>query len=104
MADENADAQAPDLEPREPTVADLRDLCGGLNSRGARYILVGGFAIRAAGYLRHTMAAVDGVEIPFASPELLWLTKKPTQRAKDAGDFFFLEALFEKEGRRPPAC
>ena len=45
-----------ELEPREPTVEDLRDLCRELNRRQARYIVVGGFAVRAAGYNRRTMA------------------------------------------------
>jgi len=31
MADENADPQGSDLEPREPTVADVRNLCRELN-------------------------------------------------------------------------
>jgi hypothetical protein len=44
-----------DLEPREPTIEDLRDLCRALNDRGARYVVIGGFAIRAAGYIRSTM-------------------------------------------------
>ena len=52
MAD---DRPANDLEPREPTVEDLRDLCRELNQRGAKYVVVGGFAIRAANYLRRTM-------------------------------------------------
>jgi hypothetical protein len=42
-------------EPRQPTVEDLRDLCRELNQRGARYIVIGGFAIRAADYNRGTM-------------------------------------------------
>ena len=52
-----ADDCTPDsaLEPREPTVEDLRDLCRELNQRGARYVVIGGFAIRAAGYIRRTM-------------------------------------------------
>jgi hypothetical protein len=45
----------PELEPRQPTLEDLRDLCRELNARGARYVVVGGFAIRAAGYIRETM-------------------------------------------------
>ena len=45
----------PELEPREPTVEDLRNLCRALNESGARYLVVGGFAIRAAGYNRATM-------------------------------------------------
>jgi sirohydrochlorin ferrochelatase len=43
------------LESREPTLDDLRDLCRALNERGARYVVIGGFAIRAAGYIRRTM-------------------------------------------------
>ena len=51
-----ADDRPPrELEPREPTVEDLRDLCRELNQRGAKYVVVGGFAIRAANYNRRTM-------------------------------------------------
>ena len=51
-----ADAHPPDeLASREPTVEDLRDLCRELNRGGAKYVVVGGFAIRAAGYIRSTM-------------------------------------------------
>ena len=45
----------PELASREPTLEDLRDLCRELNQRGARYVVIGGFAIRAAGYIRRTM-------------------------------------------------
>jgi hypothetical protein len=44
-----------ELAPRQPTVEDLRDLCLELNLRGAKYLVIGGFAIRAANYLRETM-------------------------------------------------
>jgi hypothetical protein len=44
-----------ELEPREPTVEDLRDLCRELNQREAEYIVIGGFAMRAANYNRTTM-------------------------------------------------
>jgi hypothetical protein len=50
-----ANDHASELEPREPTVEDLRDLCRQLNARGAKYVVIGGFAIRAAGYNRRTM-------------------------------------------------
>jgi hypothetical protein len=53
MADDRASTS--ELEPREPTVEDLRDLCRELNERRARYVVIGGFAIRAAGYNRRTM-------------------------------------------------
>lgn len=50
------DLPAPEeLEPREPTLEDLRDLCRELNRQAARYVVIGGFAIRAAGYNRRTM-------------------------------------------------
>lgn len=54
MADDRASDDT-DLESREPTVEDLRDLCRALNERGALYIVIGGFAMRAAGYNRRTM-------------------------------------------------
>lgn len=44
-----------DLEPREPTLEDLVVLCRDLNAQGARYVVVGGFAVRAAGHIRSTM-------------------------------------------------
>jgi hypothetical protein len=52
MAD---DYPSNELASREPTVEDLRDLCRELNQRSAKYVVVGGFAIRAAEYVRRTM-------------------------------------------------
>ena len=52
MAD---DLPTNELTSREPTVEDLRDLCRELNRRGAKYVVVDGFAIRAANYNRMTM-------------------------------------------------
>lgn len=43
-----------DLEPRPPLEADLVNLCRELNSRGARYLVIGGFAIITAGLPRVT--------------------------------------------------
>ncbi len=43
------------LESREPSLEDLVNLCRHLNAEGARYIVIGGFAMRAAGYDRRTM-------------------------------------------------
>jgi hypothetical protein len=53
MADDGPSTS--ELESRQPSVEDLRDLCRELNLRQARYVVVGGFAIRAAGYNRQTM-------------------------------------------------
>jgi hypothetical protein len=52
MADDNPSKE---LAPREPTVEDLRNLCRELNQRGALYVVIGGFALRAADYVRGTM-------------------------------------------------
>lgn len=52
MAD---DRPANELAPREPTVEDLRDLCRELNQRGAKHVVIGGFAVRAADYTRRTL-------------------------------------------------
>lgn len=42
------------LEPRPPLETDLVGLCRELNNRGARYIVIGGFAVIAAGLPRVT--------------------------------------------------
>lgn len=54
---ENANTPAPigGDESREPTIEDLVKLCRALNDNGARYLVVGGLAIRAAGFIRATM-------------------------------------------------
>ncbi|HEY5232421.1 MAG TPA: nucleotidyltransferase [Verrucomicrobiae bacterium] len=56
MDDQNAGAQRPDenLISRPPTEADLVNLCRELNQRGAKYVVVGGLAIIAAGHPRMT--------------------------------------------------
>lgn len=101
MAD---DHPSDELTSREPTVEDLRELCRALNDRGAKYVVVGGFALRAAdeilvdvmrsaGGIDDVEAAadvvihqVDGVSIPFASPRLLWRMTIVAHREKDAAD------------------
>jgi hypothetical protein len=169
MAD---DDPSDELAPREPTVEDLRDLCRELNQRGAKYVVIGGFAMRAVNYNRLTMDVdlivaadleneakvysalstlpdnavrelkpgelqkynvvrvgdeilvdlmrtaggidyaeaskhvvlrdIDGVSIPFASPDLLWRMKVVTHREKDAGDLLFLRHWFAERGQTPP--
>ena len=49
------DAYPPSLEAREPSTEDLAFLCAKLEEAGARYLILGGFAMRAAGYDRRTM-------------------------------------------------
>ncbi len=56
MDDEsNDDGATEELVPREPSVEDVIQICRELNARGARYLVVGGFAIRQSGYVRNTM-------------------------------------------------
>ena len=170
MEDDNP--QAGELASREPSVEDLVALCRRLRDLGARYLVVGGFAIRSAGYARTTididlvidtssenerkvyealrslpdravdelepgdvskyvvvrvadeivvdlmhsasgieyeeaakdvvLRKIDGVEISFASPRLLWRMKKDTHREKDAGDLVFLREWFKARGETPP--
>jgi len=66
MDDENAGAERPaeNLISRPPTQADLVKLCRELNRRGAKYVVIGGLAVIAAGLPRATadvdlMVAVD---------------------------------------------
>ena len=55
MDDPDAGAQQPaeNLISRPPTEADLAGLCRELNQRGAKYIVIGGLAMIAAGLHRH---------------------------------------------------
>lgn len=172
MDDEKSGREREDLVPREPTLTDVVALCHELNELGARYVVCGGFAIRAAGYDRGTgdidlvidtsleneakvfrgleilpdkavrelnpgdvekylvvrvadevvvdlmrsasgidyaeasqhvvVREVEGVPIPFASPQLLWRMKRHTHREKDAPDLAFLRELFAHHGITPP--
>ncbi len=43
--------------------------------------------------IRHV--TIDGVDIPFASPELMWKLKQ-TKREKDRLDLYFLKELLQK--------
>ena len=172
MADGPFDPETGELIPKAPEREDLVLLCRELNLRGARYVVVGGFAIIMGGLPRTTgdvdlvidasleneakvfaalatlpdgcvrelepgdvakylvvrvadeilvdlMASasgidyaeasksvvvreVDGVAIPFASPELLWRMKRRTHREKDRGDLEFLRQWFAARGQTPP--
>jgi hypothetical protein len=45
---------------------------------------------------------LNGVRIPFASPELLWRMKCKTHREKDQADLLFLRRLIEASGGKVP--
>ena len=172
MVDGPLNPETGELTSRAPERPDLVNLCRELNERGARYLVIGGFAIIAAGYARTTgdldllidadleneakvfkaleilpdqcvkelepgevseylvvrvadeilvdlmarasgidyseasksvvIHELDGVSIPFASPELLWRMKSRTHREKDRGDLQFLRMWFEAQGKTPP--
>jgi hypothetical protein len=167
MADADSAANLNSDECREPTLEDLVKLSRALNEAGAQYVIVGGFAMRAAGYIRNTMDVdivvetsaanearvihalmtlpdqavrevvpgdvaeygvvrvadeilvdlmksgcgvdyheairdavfheVEGVRIPFASPQTLWRMKQ-THREKDIPDRMFLRQWLEARG------
>lgn len=54
MDDETSPEDGSELTPRAPEEKDLVHLCRELNARGAKYIIVGGFAIMMVGYPRTT--------------------------------------------------
>ncbi len=167
MADAHPPSPLSPDECREPTLEDLVKLCRSLNEAQARYLVIGGFAIRAAGYVRNTMdidllvetgpeneervikgmmvlpdhaaseikpgeveqfgvvrvadeilvdlmksgcgvgyadavrdavwREIEGVRIPFASPQTLWRMKQ-TYREKDIPDRLFLSKLLKAQG------
>ena len=56
MDDQNAGVErdVTNLECRPPVEGDIVTLCREFNQRGAKYVVVGGFAIIAAGFPRFT--------------------------------------------------
>lgn len=70
---------------RPPSVEDLRDLCAELNAKGAKYLVVGGFAIRGAGYIRDTMDVDLLVDTSLENEALVYaaLESLPDQAVKE---------------------
>jgi hypothetical protein len=71
----------------EVTVDLMRSACGSDYAEASRHVVV---------------REVEGVPIPFASPLLLWRTKKPLGREKDLPDLAFLRQSLESAGITPP--
>jgi len=69
-------------------VVDLMGMAGGIGYAEAEQEIV--------------TREIDGVQIPFASPLLLWRMKRHTHRAKDESDLVFLGQLLEAQGIKPP--
>jgi hypothetical protein len=72
----------------DEVLVDLMDNAGGIDYAEAAKSII----------LRN----VQGVPIPFASPQLLWRMKRHTHREKDRPDLLFLRQLFEANGITPP--
>lgn len=90
MADGPFDPDTGELVPRDPSLEDLVNLCRELNSRGAKYVVVGGFAVRAAGYSRHTgdVDLIIGTDLDNEAKVFTALESLPDQCVKelDPGD------------------
>jgi len=53
--------------------------------------------------LLHTVVRnIQGIDIPFASPRLLWRMKRVTHREKDIADLAFLRLWFSENNELPP--
>jgi len=72
---------------RPPSVEDLVRLCAELNAKGARYLVVGGFAIRGAGYIRETMDVDLLINTSLENEALVYaaLESLPDQAVKELG-------------------
>jgi hypothetical protein len=85
MAD---DRPSKELEPREPTVEDLRDLCRELNQRGAQYVVVGG-SLRLAAFAmanESSHASGKGRGRPGFSTALVCPTRRGTAASLKSGE------------------
>jgi hypothetical protein len=76
--DAGSQSDPPGLESRPPTDADLVNVCRELNRLGAKYVVVGGFAVILAGFPRATgdldlliEAGAENEERVFQSLEIL---------------------------------
>lgn len=93
MADEGngaASGSPRDLEPRLPEEGDLVSLCRRLNELGAKYVVVGGYAIIYGGYARTTSdidllvaTDLDNERLVYEALEIL---PDKAVRELDAGD------------------
>jgi hypothetical protein len=75
------------LISRAPTQEDFVNLCARLNELGARYIVIGGFAIITAGYPRSTMDIDYVIETSLENEALVYaaLESLPDQAVKELG-------------------
>jgi len=74
-------------ECRAPTLEDVVRLCHALNEARAKYIVIGGFAIRAAGFLRNTMDIPDRLFLQQLLQKPGSSSKLPGTQSKKPGGF-----------------
>ncbi len=55
---------------RAPELEDVVGLCAALNGEGARYLLIGGFAVILHGFVRASPFAASQSQSPKAAPPL----------------------------------
>jgi len=75
------------LISRAPTREDFVNLCARLNELGARYIVIGGFAVITAGYPRSTMDIDYVIETSLENEALVYaaLESLPDQAVRELG-------------------
>jgi hypothetical protein len=83
--DDEMGAESEGLISRAPTQEDFVKLCARLNSLGARYIVIGGFAIITSGYPRSTMDIDLVIDTSLENEALVYLALEslPDQAIKD---------------------
>lgn len=82
---ENDEEYTEELNCRAPTEEDFVKLCAKLNELGARYIVIGGFAIITAGYPRSTMDIDFVIDTSLENEALVYaaLETLPDQAVKE---------------------
>lgn len=75
------------LISRAPTQEDFVNLCARLNELGARYIVIGGFAVITAGYPRSTMDIDYVIDTSLENEALVYaaLESLPDQAVRELG-------------------
>jgi hypothetical protein len=83
--DDDSRTEAEELTSRAPTQEDFVKLCARLNELGARYIVIGGFAIITAGYPRSTMKIDFVIDTSLENEALVYqaLESLPDQAVKE---------------------
>ena len=105
MANGPFDQETGELIPRDPSLEDVVALCRQLADRGARFIVVRGFAMRVGGYPRHT-GDVDQENIE--NEILSFITTRSSVSGLNSGPPASPQSLRSRDARKCdtgfPAC